>query len=121
MVVGTGGGGRFGGHGSTAGRDRRRSARFLRAPVGRGRELHGRLHGRGPVRQGVLRRTLEQDLGRRDHRQKDRASRYCMKRSQVRASRLVMRRIMAAYTNASPLAHSLERISKWMGHQEGKG
>jgi hypothetical protein len=28
---------------------------------------------------------------------------------------------MAAYTNASPLAHSLERISKWMGHQEGKG
>src|SRR5215211_6385445 len=33
--------------------------------------------------------------------------RDCMKRSQIRASRLVMRRIMAAYTNASPLAHDL--------------
>src|SRR5215204_5729121 len=32
-----------------------------------------------------------------------------MKRSQVRASRLVMRRIMAAYTNASPLAHNLSK------------
>src|SRR5215217_5107865 len=29
--------------------------------------------------------------------------RDCMKRPQTRASRLVMRRIMAAYTNASPL------------------
>src|SRR5918994_5526892 len=35
--------------------------------------------------------------------------RDCMKRSQVRASRLVMRRIMAAYTNASPLAHNLSK------------
>jgi hypothetical protein len=33
--------------------------------------------------------------------------RDCMKRSQVRTRRLVMRRIMAAYTNASPLAHNL--------------
>ena len=33
--------------------------------------------------------------------------RDCMKRSQVRARRLVMRRIIAAYTNASPLAQSL--------------
>jgi hypothetical protein len=30
-----------------------------------------------------------------------------MKSPQTRASRLVMRRIMAAYTNASPLAHDL--------------
>jgi hypothetical protein len=33
--------------------------------------------------------------------------RDCMKRSQVRARRLVMRRIMAAYTNASALANNL--------------
>jgi hypothetical protein len=33
--------------------------------------------------------------------------RGCMKSPQTRASRLVMRRIMAAYTNASPLAQSL--------------
>src|SRR5215217_7174969 len=33
--------------------------------------------------------------------------RDCMKRSQTRTSRLVMRRIIAAYTNASPLAQSL--------------
>ena len=32
--------------------------------------------------------------------------RDCMKRSQVRARRLIMRRLIAAYTNASPLAHS---------------
>jgi hypothetical protein len=30
-----------------------------------------------------------------------------MIRSQTRTSRLIMRRIMAAYTNASPLAHNL--------------
>jgi hypothetical protein len=30
-----------------------------------------------------------------------------MKSPQTRASRLAMRRIMAAYTNASPLAHDL--------------
>ena len=35
------------------------------------------------------------------------AWRGCMKRAQVRANRLVMRRIIAAYTNASPLAHDL--------------
>ena len=33
--------------------------------------------------------------------------RDCLESPQVRASRLVMRRIMAALTNASPLAHSL--------------
>ena len=33
--------------------------------------------------------------------------RDCMKSPQARAIRLVMRRIMAAYTNDSPLAHSL--------------
>jgi hypothetical protein len=33
--------------------------------------------------------------------------RGCMKSPQTRASRLVMRRIMAAYINASPLAHIL--------------
>src|SRR3954447_11693555 len=33
--------------------------------------------------------------------------RDCMKSPQAPASRLVMRRIMQAYTNASPLAHSL--------------
>ena len=33
--------------------------------------------------------------------------RDCMKRPQTRVNRLVMRRIMAAYTNASPLAQSL--------------
>src|SRR5215210_6368021 len=33
--------------------------------------------------------------------------RDCMKSPQTRASRLAMRRIMAAYTNASPLAHDL--------------
>ncbi len=30
-----------------------------------------------------------------------------MKRPQTRVNRLTMRRIMAAYTNASPLAHNL--------------
>src|SRR5215204_1590118 len=35
------------------------------------------------------------------------AWRDCMESPQVRARRLVMRRIMAAYTNASPLAHNL--------------
>ena len=35
------------------------------------------------------------------------AFRGCMKSHQPRASRLVMRRIMAAYTNASLLAHNL--------------
>jgi NAD(P)-dependent dehydrogenase (short-subunit alcohol dehydrogenase family) len=33
--------------------------------------------------------------------------RDCMKSPHTRTSRLVMRRIMAAYTNASPLAHNL--------------
>jgi hypothetical protein len=33
--------------------------------------------------------------------------RDCMKSRQTRASRLIMRRIMAAYTNASPLPHYL--------------
>ena len=33
--------------------------------------------------------------------------RGCMKSGQTRARRLTMRRIMAAYTNASPLAHNL--------------
>jgi hypothetical protein len=33
--------------------------------------------------------------------------RDCMKSPQAPARRLVMRRTMAAYTNASPLAHSL--------------
>src|SRR5215210_5087538 len=33
--------------------------------------------------------------------------RDCMKSPQTRARRLLMRRIMAAYTNASPLAHNL--------------
>jgi hypothetical protein len=35
------------------------------------------------------------------------AWRGCMKSPQTRTSRLVMRRIIAAYTNASPLAQSL--------------
>ena len=38
------------------------------------------------------------------------AARDCMKRPQVRANRLTIRRIMAAYTNASPLA--LERLTR---------
>jgi hypothetical protein len=33
--------------------------------------------------------------------------RDCMKKPQARANRLTMRRLMAAYTNASPLAHNL--------------
>jgi hypothetical protein len=37
------------------------------------------------------------------------AWRDCMKRPHALDSRLTMRRIMAAYTNASPLAHSLSK------------
>jgi DNA-binding NarL/FixJ family response regulator len=48
--------------------------------------------------------VLPNDLSYRIHRS---AHGDCMKRSQTRRSRLVMRRIMQAYTNASPLAHSL--------------
>ena len=52
-----------------------------------------------PQRSGLF-RTLDMDFAEFPFRD-------CMKRSQVRARRLVMRRIIAAYTNASPLAQSL--------------
>jgi hypothetical protein len=48
------------------------------------------------------RRTIRSELPIHPTTQRD-----CMKKPQVRANRLSMRRLMAAYTNASPLAHSL--------------
>jgi hypothetical protein len=49
---------------------------------------------------GVLCRVLQMDF-------REFTFRGCMKSPQTRTSRLVMRRIMAAYTNDSPLAHTL--------------
>jgi hypothetical protein len=55
-----------------------------------------------PYRTGVMRtseNTLQANFG-------EFFFRNCMKRSHERAKRLTMRRLIAAYTNASPLAHN---------------
>ena len=55
----------------------------------------------------ILKRRSSQNSGYTKFNFREFLFRDCMKRSQVRARRLVMRRIIAAYTNASPLAQSL--------------
>jgi hypothetical protein len=60
-----------------------------------------RIHDAPIMHSSAASRTLQPSAGLK------RKLRGCMKSPQTRASRLVMRRLMAAYTNASPLAHNL--------------